>query len=174
MSKAKLRKELEDFSREQLVEVILAAYDSSPKAKEYFEFFLNPDANQLMDKVLEGMIKEVNRTKWGVCKARISVLRKAVKEFAAFGVGPEKHAELLYLAFRLILGQAYYYEMPDPLRNGMLGFAAEYVTIAARNDFIESATTNLEKAITDLARPRMAKMIREYIDTTLTNLKTDK
>lgn len=50
MSKALLKKELAHLDRDQLVEVILNAYSSSKEAKDYFEFFLNPDAEALLEK----------------------------------------------------------------------------------------------------------------------------
>lgn len=170
MSKAQLRKELKTFDAEQLREIILAAYDSSPKAKEYFEFFLNPDADVLLDKRLEVLIKEVSRTKWGECKARISHMRRELKEFAGFGVGIEKYAQLLYYAFRLLLGQSQYYNFPEPLRNGMLAFASEYVTLAAKNGFLESGMKNMNAALHELGTKRTCSDVQNAINTALKSL----
>ena len=45
MSKIKLKKELQNMSREQLLDIILNVYDARKEAREYFEFFLNPDSD---------------------------------------------------------------------------------------------------------------------------------
>lgn len=83
MSKALLKKELAHLDRDQLVEVILNAYSSSKEAKEYFEFFLNPDLEALMQKKVDIIAKELNRAKYGYSKARISFIRKAISDFIA-------------------------------------------------------------------------------------------
>lgn len=59
MSKAALRKELVKMSQEQLVTLILDLYSARPQAKEYFEFFLNPDEKELYDKYVKIVEKEV-------------------------------------------------------------------------------------------------------------------
>ena len=41
MSKIKLKKELQNMSREQLLDIILKVYDALKEAREYFEFFLD-------------------------------------------------------------------------------------------------------------------------------------
>lgn len=173
MSKSRLKKELQCFDREQLCQIILDAYDSSAQAKAYFEFFLNPDADALMDKTIQNIEKEFNRTKWGECKARISHVRKTIKEFVSFGVGPEKHTELLYNTVTIILRRAVYLKLTDPQLNGLKGFACEYVTIAARYDFLEDALVKMEKLLTKLARPRMKSFISDAINYTVKNLKPD-
>lgn len=171
MSKSKLKKELQSFSREQLIEVILAAYDSSSKAKEYFEFFLNPDADALMDKAIEAIRKALDRNKWGECKGRISHIRKIVREYGAFGVGVEKHAVMVLMAFELILEQSNYRYLSEPLKKGMLAFAAEYAVMAAKNGFLEEATAKIGRALTNLARPRVAFEVNIAVENALSDLK---
>ena len=105
MSKAALKKELENLSREQLIEVIGAAYSSSKEARAYFEFFLNPDADALLDNKIDIISKELARAKRGYSKARITVIRKAIRDFSSFGVGDEYVGRLMYAAIRMIAGR---------------------------------------------------------------------
>lgn len=86
MSKAKLKKELENMSAEQLREVILDAYDAAPEIKQYFEYFLNPDENKLMNDFVEFVCKEFNRVKRHNCKARVSAVKRELKKLQGFGV----------------------------------------------------------------------------------------
>ena len=172
MSKTQLKKELQGFTKEQLQEIILAAYDSSAKAKEYFEFFINPDANALMEKGLDIVQKELKRTKWGECKARISIIRKVIKEYAAFGVGAENHAKMVLTVLAMVIHKSTYYHLSEPLSKGMLGFASEYVTIAANNGFLEQAICNVGQVTDEYARPRIAAEIHRQIDSTVQKLKT--
>lgn len=86
MSKSQLKKELQTLDKNQLIEVLLSTYSSSAGAKEYLDFFLNPDVDALMDKKLKIIDRELARTKYGYSKARVSVLNKTLKEFSSFGV----------------------------------------------------------------------------------------
>lgn len=74
----------------QLREMILEAYSARKEIKEYFEFFLNPDIEHLLDKYQTIILKELRRTKRGsYSKARISFIRKQIKEFSSFQPGYE-------------------------------------------------------------------------------------
>ena len=50
MSKAALKKELNTFTGEELVKVVLDVYDASKEAKQFLEYFLNPDPEALFEK----------------------------------------------------------------------------------------------------------------------------
>lgn len=159
MSKAALRKELNSFTREQLIDVVMAAYDSSPKAKEYFEFFLCPDVDKFLDKQVEIVAKELNKTKWGRCKARITVIRNAIKEFEAFGADTEHVAKLIYLSFRMTLGASGYYDIPEPLKKGIGNLGARYMRIAAENGFLPKALDDLKTSLKTLGTKSIRRMV---------------
>ncbi|MDE7115963.1 MAG: hypothetical protein K2O56_06020 [Muribaculaceae bacterium] len=50
MSKAALKKALRDIDRDGLAEIICEMYDARPEAREYLEFWVNPDADKELDK----------------------------------------------------------------------------------------------------------------------------
>lgn len=90
MSKATLRKELRGMSHEQLEQIVLDAYDVRPEIKEYFEFFINPDAEKLLAKYIEKAEKEIYKQKRRrYCGARVSVVRGLVKLITSYKPGPE-------------------------------------------------------------------------------------
>lgn len=89
MSKAQLRKELMLLSKEQLIDLTLDAYAARREVKEYFDFFLNPDVMKLQEKYLDVAFKEISRSKHRYMKCRVSVLTKAMKDFASFDPGIE-------------------------------------------------------------------------------------
>ena len=49
MSKAQLKKHLSALTKEQIIEVILELYDARKEAKEYLEFYLNPNDDQKLE-----------------------------------------------------------------------------------------------------------------------------
>ena len=95
MSRTALKKELSRLTPAQLVEVILDAYTAVPQTKEYFDYYLNPDVEKLLDKTLRAIDKELNRSKYRNSKARTTVISKAIKHFRMFSPGADQEVRLL-------------------------------------------------------------------------------
>ena len=160
MSKAKLKKELDTFTSEQLVEVILNAYDSSKEAKAYFEFFLNPDPEKLYNSKVDIIAKELNRTKRGYCRARISYIRAAIRDFEAYGMGAEMVSRLMYDALCMLTGVYANTRYPDTLINGTIKLARDYIIYADRNSMAADALANINKlSKSNLGTPRFRSII---------------
>lgn len=111
MSKAQLRKELNLLTKEQLIDLTLDAYSARREVKEYFDFFLNPDAKKLQEKHLKVIEREIYRTKYQRMKCRVSVLKNALKDFASFDPGAEWVVGTMVSTFLLLIRAcgAYYY-----------------------------------------------------------------
>lgn len=102
MSKSQLRKELSLLTKEQLIDLTLDAYAARREVKDFYDFFLKPDAQALQDKYLKIIEREIFRSKYQRMKCRVSVVKKALKDFASFDPGTEwvvetKVKSLLYL-----------------------------------------------------------------------------
>lgn len=96
MSKLKLKKVLQSMSAEEIITVVMELYDARKEAKEYLEYWLNPDA----DKELEKCCKLVDRqffTSSGVLKRSPSMpeINKISKAFMTLCYESDKVAELL-------------------------------------------------------------------------------
>jgi len=96
MSKPALKKHLLSLSREQLVETILEMYDNMKPVKEYLEYFLNPNEEEMLKKHKAVIQKEFAlEWKYAEPKLRFSVARKAIAEFKALKPSPDKLADLM-------------------------------------------------------------------------------
>lgn len=144
MSKTALKKELAGFTKDQLIELVLDLYAARKEVKEYFNFFLNPDSEKLFEKYRKAVEKEFNRSKWGRSKARISVIKKLLKEFETFQ--PDiRYRYSLYL--QIIYFGLYYSSMdyfPDSLTNGIYKIVTDYLAFANSNEQFGEALQNLE------------------------------
>lgn len=147
------------------------AYGSSDKAKEYFEFFLAPDADVLLEKKVDIIAKEINRSKWGRSRARISAIRKELKDFAAFNVGVEYECRLTLYTFRMLAGTERYVNYSTPLENGTAALGRRYLEIANSTGSLEQAIQTLENSIAELCSARMATLTREQVNSYLAELK---
>lgn len=94
MGKIQLRKTLESFTRDQLLELVLESYDASKEVKTYFDYFINPDVNKLYTRYSEAIIKELHRGKRTKSRARTSVVKRLLKEFASFHPGFDKEISI--------------------------------------------------------------------------------
>lgn len=166
MSKSQLKKELNTFTREELVEVILNTYDSSKEAKEYFEFFINPDADKLLENKTQLIAKEISRTRrGGYSKYRISHIRNIIKGFASFGITPEYVVRLMGNTISMLTGHYRYYHYTETQIKGLLKLVADYIVYSDKQGMLQSAleyidtltrsslgTTGLRKDIAEAAR----------------------
>lgn len=120
MSKSQLKKELAGFTADQLREIILDLYSAKKEAKDYLEFFLNPDVKKLSDNVRLSIYKELNRTKKRMLSPRWSKIRAMIKDFMSFKPGSEDVITLMSYTFGLAILDYSNYYVNDTYVNGLI------------------------------------------------------
>lgn len=96
MSKTELKKHLLSLSKEQVIEQVLGLYDTCKPAKEYFEYFLNPDEQGKFEKYKDIIVNEFfTNTLIGIGKLRFSVAKKAIADFRSLSPSPELLGDLM-------------------------------------------------------------------------------
>lgn len=170
MSKTSLKKELAGYSKEQLIEVVLDLYESRKEVKEYFNFFLNPDSKKLFEKYQKAVDKEFARSKWGRSKARISVIKKLIKEFCSFHPDTE-YKDMLYRAIiRLALQYEQHNNFSDTLYNGIDYIVGEYLAFADSNEALDMALNYINNLLrygmpgSRYFKNKMAEACQTYIE----------
>lgn len=97
MSKVALKKYLNTLQKGEIIEMVLDLYDARKEAKEYLEYYLNPDEKEKL-KEYKTIILNESFPKRGDRKCRFSVCRKAIADFRKLYPAPENLADLmLYL-----------------------------------------------------------------------------
>ena len=149
MSKLRLTKEIKQLERHQLEQMILDAYAARKEIKEYFDFFLNPDVDRLIEKYKVAASKEFNRSKRGHSKARISVIKKLLKEFEGFQPGYDKEIELMHyiVSFALMSETSVYFS--ETLMKGISAIMLKMVETADRNLVADKLLASLAKLLDD-------------------------
>jgi len=168
MSKKQLEKELEKFSAPQLREIILNAYSANDVFKKYFEFFIKPDADKLLEKYKQLVHKEFNRTKWGSSKARITFLRRYVKDFSGFDPGAEYVVSLMtYILIEGLVSETFL-NYSNTLRNGILGIALDMVKYGDMYQCADRVMSNIRNLLyeqqlgTQHTRNDISHLIEQY------------
>lgn len=97
MSKGALKKYLGTLQKGEIIEMVLDLYVARKEAKEYLEYFLNPDEEEKL-KEYKAIILNEFFPKRGDGKCRFSVCRKAISDFRKLHPSPKNLADLmLYL-----------------------------------------------------------------------------
>lgn len=170
MSKVALRKELSGMSKEQLMTLILDLYSARPQAKEYFEFFLDPDENALFDKYMKLIDKEVYRTKRGMMCGRVSIINNYIKDFASFGVSPSLVIDMTLQTAQIIMALEKVYYMTTALSDAGIKLVLSALKRAdAAGLFVETKQRidNMLEAsfVSQRYRRRLLESISEYATT---------
>lgn len=80
MPKPNLKKDLQKLTKDQLIEQITDLYKKYKPVKEYYNFYLNPDEQDLFEKYREIISNEFYPKKGGP-KMRFSIAKKAISDF---------------------------------------------------------------------------------------------
>ncbi len=99
MSKQKLKKELQQLTKEQLIEQIMDLYDKNKAVKEFYNFYLNPrNEKELAEKYKKQIRKEFNVENPMRSTEKFSVAKRAITDFKGLQPSPEALADvMLYL-----------------------------------------------------------------------------
>ncbi len=99
MSKPKLKKELQQLTKEQLIEQILDLYDKNKAVKEFYNFYLNlRNEKELAVKYKKQIRKEFNVENPMRSTEKFSVAKRAISDFKNPQPSPEALADvMLYL-----------------------------------------------------------------------------
>ena len=96
MSKTELKKHLLSLSKEQVIERVLGLYDTCKPAKDYFEYYLNPNEKEQVEKYKAIIVNEFYpKGKYAEAKTRFSVAKKAIADFRSLNPSPELLGDLM-------------------------------------------------------------------------------
>lgn len=98
MSKTTLKKQLALMTAGQIAELVLDLYAARPEAKEYLDFYVQPDIDKRLERAKSNIKKEINRTSRGRNRARITRVRRIVKDISSLNPGTEHVAEIMVYA----------------------------------------------------------------------------
>jgi len=134
MSKAALKKHLLSLTNGQMIETVLEMYENIKPAKEYLEYFMNPNEQEMFEKYKAIIVKEFYPTgKYTEPKTRFSVAKKAIADFRALKPSPELLGDLMLTLPEMACKLTFDY-----------GDMSE--------QYYESASTNFEKALSFLKK----------------------
>ncbi|MBD5347431.1 MAG: hypothetical protein HDR92_09955 [Bacteroides sp.] len=149
MSKSALKKVLATLTSEQKDELLLALYSARKEAKEYLDFFVNPDIDRLIDTTSASITKEIyRRGKRGFNKPRIMTIRNLIKKVATLNPGAEYVLKLHINTIRAVaLAAAAGYWYTEAYAECFTRLLTEALRIADDACVLEPTVTELKEII---------------------------
>ncbi len=95
MSKAKLKKLLLTMQKDEIIEVILELYSARKEAKEYLDFYVEPNEKEKLQEYKHIIQQEFYPSGRREPKFRFSVCRKVISDFKKLKPSAEALAELM-------------------------------------------------------------------------------
>lgn len=170
MSKSTLKKELANMDIGQLRQIILDAYDARKETKEYFEFFLNPDVDKLLDRYNKTLDKELNRTKWGQSKARVTNIKNAIKDVVTLNPGVETVMKMYFTTFQR-LGQTERYATFTSSQENLVVYVLKNILVLADKSLMVDET--VEKLNSILRRGSFSRLFTKLSNNIINNTLSD-
>ncbi|MDE6332622.1 MAG: hypothetical protein K2L80_08470 [Muribaculaceae bacterium] len=167
MSKARLKKELEGMTREQLIDIVLNVYTARKEAREYFEFFLDPDCEKLLYKYIEMIRKEVSRSKRGsYAKFKISAIKRMIKDFEGFDPGAEYVLKLRVYTFSAIMMYSRLLYYSDTQDNAAVAMARSILEYSDTHCLYDRAARTLSDILADenASAPYLRQFVRNALE----------
>lgn len=92
MGLREIKKELQNFDKAQLIELIVELYGKDKMTKNYMNFFMNPDEEALLEKFKERVSKPFLKARG--YRIKTSAAKSALTEFKKYGVTPSAVIQL--------------------------------------------------------------------------------
>lgn len=152
------------MTKEQLEQLVLEAYSARKEIRSYLEYFLAPDPDKLYEKAVAEIVKEAQRGKRGRSKARISVIRKTIADFASYQPGEEYVLRLRLAAIRELLVVSRRTRMSDTLIRGFVKLIDDCIKEADAAAMVTPALASLrELSDSDLGSSAFRSLIHKAL-----------
>ena len=149
MSKAKLKKELNNLSKENLVEQILDLYDKNKSVKEFYDFYLNPhNEKELVEKYKKIIIKEFNVERPERSGLKFSIAKRAISDFRVLQPSPEAFADVMLTLPEYACEFTYTYgDMEETFYNGAYNNFVAALKFIHKHDLLDNFKLRAEQCV---------------------------
>ena len=146
-SKKDLTKFLSELKEGELIKEIQKLYAKFPAVKTYYDVELSGNTSSFFNKAKEQIENEFY-PKRGEAKARSSVIKKVIDDFAKISIYPNDIVELYLFRFeKAVQFQNDYGDMDDPFYNSACNAFAKALSLAKKHGYLEEIRLKVEKAI---------------------------
>lgn len=144
MSKAKLKKELQLLTKEQLIEQILDLYDKNKVVKEFYNFYLDPQSeNVFAEKYISIIRKEFSKD-----YPKFSVAKKAISDFKSLSPSPDSLANVMMVLPESACEFTYVYgDMEESFYSAAYNNFSVVLKFIKQNELLEQFKKRVEQCV---------------------------
>lgn len=160
MSKTGLKKLIAKMDKDQLGSLILNLYAAKKDAKDYLDFFVDPDIDKRLDKAKQIIDKSIFRVKRGIVKPKLKNIKDAIKSISSLTPGDEYVAEIMTYSVERFFAGAMFGRMSDTTLRSVLKLMKDTILFADKAGLAEYSIPRIESAIENLKTDYMYR--REF------------
>lgn len=135
------------MSADQLSALILDLYAARKDAKDYLDFFVNPDIDTRLEKAYSIIDREMSRSSRGRSTTRITRIKNAVNSITSLRAGPQANADVLLHVVKEACAMSGRVFVKDSLRTAFATLLQRLVSEADAAGMLSSYLPEIEKAI---------------------------
>lgn len=176
MSKTQLKKLLVHLDQEQMTQLILDLYDARPEAKDYLDFYAQPDIDTRLDKAKKLIDKEVRRRQRGFPRPRVTKIKRYIRDISSLNPGNEFTLEIMTYAFEELCRQAEY-PYKEATQKGCAKLLTDTIVLADKSGMLGEYLERVGKAVDGLPKlcgpispNRMRKMLKQTLEDAMASL----
>ena len=108
MSKSQVKKLLSGMSKEEVINVVMEFYDARKEARDYLDYYANPNEKGELEKFKKVVLKEFDDDISRNPKCRFSVCRKALSDFKKLAPSSDTLAEAMVFYMERVYEFSFY------------------------------------------------------------------
>lgn len=175
MSKTQLKKTLSVLSADDMRELILSLYEARAEAKDYLDFFVNPDIDRRLEKARAAIRKEMFRTSRGYNKARSTRIRRFINDISSLDAGDEAVCEIMTYAVECAAKAGSDQTVKEVTQKGMCRLLSDTVRFADRVGLLGVYLPRITAAVDDMnsnifRKNLFKRVLKETLEETLNDL----
>lgn len=148
MSKSGLKKEIKDYPREALIELICSAYDSKLPANDFFDYYVDPAPAKAEEKIWKAIKKELNGTRRRRALFSISKVKKSLKLIEGYGLGDLAMARVMLMAVAEGGDVACVLRMSETQKGGLAKLYREALEMSVEKSLLFDLAAEIDRAVT--------------------------
>lgn len=146
-SKKDFNKFLSTLTKPELIKEIEKLYSKFPAVKTYYEVEISGDTTALLNKAKEQIKNEYFPAR-GEAKARSSIVKKVIDDFAKISIYPKDIVELHLFRFEMAVKfQDMYGDMDEPFYNSAYNAFSKALSLAEKHGYLQEIKPQIEKIV---------------------------
>ena len=139
MSKSQVKKLLAGMSKEEVINTVMELYDARKEARDYLDYYVNPNENKELEKFKKIVLKEFDDDISRDPQCRFSVCRKALSDFKKLAPSTETLAEaMVYYVERVCEFSFYAGDLWEQYYDSATSNFRSMLKFLVKNDILEA------------------------------------